>query len=479
VTRLARRAPRPRAAGLAKVLAASLLALGFVGGLGAPVAQAAAPASAASASLPTAAAATPRLVMAGSSDPVHGPYGVTTDTCARCHRAHTGQAASMTTYPSHSQLCLTCHDGTGSSFNVSAQYSDQSIPANDPATRSYYSHDPNDSDAHTLAVNDEFTGVQNRHSECIDCHNAHAATTGKASQATVSSPWKPSGALAAISGLSVVNGPAGDQPTYTFVDGQSASLTAEYQLCFKCHSGNTILLSNAGLPPSQYELDKAVEFNPANASFHPVEAIGTNQSTAMQKSLSDVYGSRRRWALTTTSTVRCTNCHTGGPAVTSSTAIDGDQPVHVSANRGILIAPYLDRVLVARGKPWNAADFALCFSCHSERPFTTNTPAGTTNFVKHRFHVAGIGLTGTGGLSIDTPGDGQGNALCAECHFRLHSTAFAVGTQPYKRLVNFAPDVQPYNGSLTWVQLPPDSQGNGHGTCTLVCHGAVHNARAY
>ena len=88
--------------------------------------------------------------------------------------------------------------------------------------------------------------------------------------------------------------------------------------------------------------------------------------------------------------------------------------------------------------------------------------------------MAGISGSGGGGLSIDTPGDGQGNALCAECHFRLHSTTFAVGTPSYSRLVNFAPDVLPFKGKLEWT-----STSVGHGTCTLTCHGHDHDAQGY
>jgi len=156
--------------------------------------------------------------------------------------------------------------------------------------------------------------------------------------------------------------------------------------------------------------------------------------------------------------------------------------VHASANRGILVAPYLDRTLEPYGKNYTAADFALCFTCHSERPFSTNTSDGTTNFTLHRFHVAGISALipkPTGGTDIDTPGDGQGNATCSECHFRLHSTIYAVGTTPYKRLVNFAPDVLPYNGVLQFSMLPLDSNGVSHGSCTLVCHGVVHDKKDY
>ena len=442
-----------------------------------------APAAASGSTIPMAAPTATKLDP--NIDP-HGPYTITTDRCAMCHRAHTGDGASMITEPTQSQLCLTCHDGTGAAQNVAGEYS--AVPQNVPATRSYYRHDATAADAevgHTLSVRDEFTGVVNRHSVCTDCHNPHEARAGASTQATLSAPWKPSGALAAVSGLRVVNGDPGTTPTYTFLDGQtpSTSMTAEYQLCFKCHSGNTTLLSNDGWTPSRYMLDKAKEFAPTNRSFHPVEAPGTNQTTAMQASLTDVYGSLRRWTLDAQSTVRCTNCHSGGPAVAPDVSLGGTQPVHGSVYRGLLIANYQDRDLEPIHQDFAPTDFALCFTCHSERAYSTNDTT-TTNFSKHRFHVAGIanwaGNNPLTGLSIDVPGDGQGNATCSECHFRLHSTTFAVNNQPPgSRLVSFAPDVLPYNGILSFTLLPTDSNGLSHGTCTLVCHGAPHDAKQY
>ena len=460
----------------------AVAALVATAGLLAPAPATATPAPAA-ATRPstTTAPASARTAGASSTNP-HGPYTVTTDTCATCHRAHTASGSALISDPTQTELCVTCHNGTGSAQNVAGQYSDPSIPANDPATASYYSHTTTVETGHTLAASDEFTGVFNRHSVCADCHNPHEARATNASQPNVSTPWTPSGRLTAVSGLQVVNGPAGTPVSYAFLDGKTTatSMTAEYQLCMKCHSGNTVLLRNAGRPPSQYALDKAVEFNPDNPSFHPVEGPGTNQTAAMGRSLTDVYGTLRRWTLSTTSTIRCTNCHTGGPAVASDASIDSDLPVHVSQFRGLLVANYQDRVLEPRNKAYTNTDFALCFTCHTERPFSQNATTNTTGFSYHRFHVAGIETKGSGGTSIDTAGDGQGNAICSECHFRLHSTVYAVnGQTPNKRLVNFAPNVQPFNGVLNFTLLPVDGSGRGHGTCTLVCHGVEHDKKSY
>ena len=77
---------------------------------------------------------------------------------------------------------------------------------------------------------------------------------------------------------------------------------------------------------------------------------------------------------------------------------------------------------------------------------------------------------GPGGSSIDLPFAGAGNAICSECHFRIHGTALAVneGDRSNPRLVNFAPNVRP-NGST--IEFTKTATG---GTCTLVCHGEAH-----
>ena len=81
---------------------------------------------------------------------------------------------------------------------------------------------------------------------------------------------------------------------------------------------------------------------------------------------------------------------------------------------------------------------------------TAATCALDTNFNWHGYHLNSLGFDGTGGVDIDISGAGQGNATCAECHFRTHGTALAAdGQEPEKGLVNFAPNVQPLNGSLS------------------------------
>ncbi|MHB8275072.1 MAG: cytochrome c3 family protein, partial [Dermatophilaceae bacterium] len=322
-------------------------------------------------------ASVPKALAAAIGPTPHGPYTKVADECATCHRVHTGKNKNLLKSASpQSNLCLTCHDGTGANTDVKAQYTDPAVPQNDPTNRAYYRHDALVATSHTSAELNEFGGVNNRHSECGDCHNPHKANATDSTQTTTG--WTASGRLAGISGVSVVNGAAGTAPTYTFLDGKTpaTSITFEYQLCFKCHSGFTTLPDNTGFTPSKYLLDKGAEFNPNNLSFHPVEAPGTNQTAKMADSLAGT-SPYKQWNFTIGSTIRCSNCHvsSGKYNLVTPPSAGGDLPPHTSQYRGILLRNYRDRLLKPSGEVYDNADFALCYLCHANSPFATETSA--------------------------------------------------------------------------------------------------------
>ncbi len=405
----------------------------------------------------------------------HGPYSTTADQCAICHRQHTGKNKSLLSQPPpQSNLCFTCHDGSGANTNVKAQYTDAAVPANDATTRSYYRHDALVTTTHTRADLNEFGGLSNRHSECGDCHNSHKANATNGTQTTTG--WTASGRLANISGVSVVNGAAGVAPTYTFLNGTTNPVTREYQLCFKCHSGFTTLLSNptgTPTPYSRYELDKGVELNPSNASYHPIEAAGKNTTAAMTNQLAAT-SPYKQWTFSTTSTIRCVNCHGDNRKYNQATppAAGSDLAPHANTYRGVLLQNYRDRALMQSAEAYSAGNFALCYLCHGENPFAdiSGSTNANTNFRFHGFHLGNLPRNTSTSYNIDQAGAGRGFAICAECHFRIHSTTYRVGTQPaYQRLVNFAPSVT--TGATPWSQTGR--------SCTLTCHGASHSSWTY
>jgi hypothetical protein len=100
-------------------------------------------------------------------------------------------------------------------------------------------------------------------------------------------------------------------------------------------------------------------------------------------------------------------------------------------------------------------EFALCFSCHASAPFE-GTGTGGTNFDLHAQHLGGLADASTA------------NAVCAECHYRLHATSAEAGS----KLVNFAPNVVANGGVLEWT-------GTVGRSCTLTCHGFDHSGEGY
>jgi predicted CXXCH cytochrome family protein len=407
---------------------------------------------------------------------IHTSIGISSPDCAACHAAHTAQSEDLIQAPlPASTLCLRCHSGAGSPYDVASQFA--AAPTNDPGTDSYYRHLVQDGSPRQVT--------------CDSCHNPHDANNTRPAMST--SGWTASGDTRAADGEAVTNGAAGTTPTYAPISRSSngGSLTLEYQLCLACHSGATSLPTRGASHPSWWALDKGVELNPANASYHPIEAAGRNQSTQMAASLAGT-SPFKAWNYSIDSTVRCTSCHGDSSTVNQTAtgtpltpAADAQEASHASSNRGLLIAPYRDRVLKASGEAYDPNDFALCYLCHAEAPLKNpnyNPSALDTAFPYHGFHLTNIPSVDGGGTSIDHPGDGEGLAICAECHFRVHSTAesFKPGdTEPVARatgstgLVNFAPNVTgPVSTGPVW-NVPGS---NGGGSCTLICHGVTHTA---
>jgi predicted CXXCH cytochrome family protein len=401
---------------------------------------------------------------------------LTSDACAACHGTHTAQGPTLNREASPiATVCFTCHDGTGANADVATQLS--GATPNDPATDSWYQHPATATDTSHLSDQDaqEFADVTNRHAECADCHQPHLSDDSKTAVTPLG--WTASGAIAGASGVAVTNGAANAVPVFAWQ--KTSSL--EYQLCFKCHSGYTGLTGWNTTSPSRSQLDKAVELNPANLSYHPVEAAGRNTTSELDASLAGP-SSLRLWSgLSTASVIRCASCHASSTAV--APAADATLDNHASANRGILLRPYRDRVLRSASQNFAVGDFGLCFACHSTSPFldvSGTIGRSDTNFGGHGIHVAAMaGNADTGATTnIDKDGDGLGNALCAECHFNQHgssypanSTAVEGAQEPATGLVNFAPNVRPFNGTISFVR-----NANGTSTCTLRCHGKDHNA---
>lgn len=163
--------------------------------------------------------------------------------------------------------------------------------------------------------------VAARHAECVDCHNTHVADTS-----TASAPDTP-GPLKGAWGIAVANGGAGGEPGYS----TARPVQREYEVCFKCHSG---LAGQTGAR------DLALLLNPANASYHPVEASGANATIAAAAWTGSWSAASRTY---------CSDCH-GAYGVYPAAG------PHFSTAPSILRGPYIgaaDRVAGA------------CYQCHN------------------------------------------------------------------------------------------------------------------
>jgi predicted CXXCH cytochrome family protein len=424
-----------------------------------------------------------RFTAADAMEPSpHQAYGLRSDSCAACHSTHGAQAAYLRAEPAPmATLCFRCHDGSGSSTDIRAEFEDPGLPANDPSTASWYSHPATVDGGHTTDREDEFGGIEERHAACADCHQPHRADASLPMPTT--GGWTASGAIKGASGAAVEYDPLTNAATYTWI----RSVDFEYQLCFKCHSGFTELPDGDPAHPSRMAIDKGRELSPNNLSYHPVTAAGTNATAQMANSLLGT-SPYKLWNFGVDSTIRCLNCHGDSQLVPAPGATTPAKPApearlsnHTSRNRGILLANYRDRTLLSALETYDASDFALCFLCHAEAPMVDDSgdPRNDTNFGWHGFHLNSIiGFSEPGaGTDIDIAGAGQGNAVCAECHFRIHGTTDAVNGQPETtRLVNFSPNVRPLGTDpITFVQAP----GAGFGSCTLTCHGKPHDGFLY
>jgi predicted CxxxxCH...CXXCH cytochrome family protein len=171
-------------------------------------------------------------------------------------------------------------------------------------------------------VNETRTDIAaNKHVECADCHNPHAAKFGNHSS-TVPGTAKGSRAttlanvLAGATGVSVTTWGANWAGVATTAYNPSTTTaplvaaTAEWQVCFKCHSGANANVATWGGTAAAAFTDLALEFNPNNAATHPVVAAlpTANRLTAAKLKGGWVPGS----------IMTCSDCH-----ATDSTASKG------------------------------------------------------------------------------------------------------------------------------------------------------------
>lgn len=332
--------------------------------------------------------------------------------CLNCHDPH-GQSDAdgpipQLTLKREEGLCLQCHDGSPAITNIQGELSK---PYRHPVTNYTGRHT---GPAESLPTDFGTTPVNQRHSECEDCHDPHTSRAdalmgvqdGDASKTTLG-----------VSRVAVLNGAAGAPPSYQFIAG-SDTLTApnsEYQLCFKCHSSWTTQPNG--------QTDMAMALNPSNPSYHPVEAAGRDVTI-------DPASFANGW--TKDRITRCGSCH--------GSDFGAVQGPHGSTYPAILKASY-----AASSAPRDMSSNELCFSCHAYSVYGDPAAADATH-QGSRFNKPGV----TAGHAEHV---GQDHVPCYACHVTHGSTNL-----PHLMVTGRSP-------GITDIVFTPTG-----GSCSASCH---------
>ncbi len=321
---------------------------------------------------------------------------VAANACANCHTPHdAGTPERLLVFMGEESVCYSCHRGTVAAHNIEPEFHKASVH---PIELTAGLHDPTED-----AINPP------RHVECVDCHNPHGA------RAQVATPPEAPGPLFGVKGMNAAG---------SVVD----PLTKGYELCFRCHADSVdrgTALVNRIVP----ETNTRREFDPGNASYHPVVTVGKNPNVP---SLIDPY--------TESSIIACTDCHNNdqGPGA------GGNGP---AGPHGSAFEPILERQLVLTdfvGE--NSGTYAMCYKCHDRDVLMIEATPGL-----HRKHVV------------------EKLCACTTCH-DPH------GVAGNTHLINFNPDyvTAGSNGRLEFID-----RGAGSASCSLTCHGQDHEDKGY
>jgi predicted CXXCH cytochrome family protein len=326
--------------------------------------------------------------------------------CENCHAPHTaGTKPRLLNFANEEMNCFSCHAGTVAAKDIQAEFNKFSAH---PILRTTGIHDPMENPINS-----------SRHVECADCHNPHASKGN-----TASAPLA-SGALTGVKGVNasgaIIN-----------------PIVNQYELCFRCHA-DSVARGPALIERQISQTNKRIQFDPANASYHPIESIGKNP---VSPSLIP--------PLTSSSRIYCTDCHNSDQSPSTGNA--GPNGPH-----GSIFTPILERELILKeGSTESFGNYALCYKCHDRNSILGDQSFRATNSTGqdrgHRFHI------------VDQ------KAACCTCH-----DAHGVATQA--RLINF--DLGSVTNSISNGRLEFVGAGPSSGNCSLTCHGVDHAATAY
>jgi len=361
-----------------------------------------------------------------------GYVTVANNGCESCHRPHAAGAAPRGLKAIEEATCGSggsqCHGSSGVGRNIEAELTKLYSHPTYRTTPSV--HDAAESPTNPSAFLPEQSSAQPRHAECADCHNGHASyaasTVAPKGNGFVSGVW-------GVDSNNFVRQPSGTPASVN-----------EYEICYKCHADSANKPQESGMPDPPYpdrvarQFNMRLMFDPANPSYHPVEAPGRNLS---------VPSLIAPW--TTASIMYCTDCHDNNQGPKAPTPGAGPAGPHGSVYKHLLAGRYdMDNEYTTE----SSAAYALCYKCHNR-----NVILSTQSFRGHDQHVRDL------------------RASCSICHDPHGISSTQGNSTNNSALINFDRRfVTPSSGILR-----ADISPNGSTLCWLTCHGKNHSATGY
>lgn len=243
----------------------------------------------------------------------HGPYFGNPDACGACHVAHVAYSEPLIQKPSQTQICLVCHDGTGSIYNV---------------YNAVYGFGPLSGSTHFHPVANTGNPAVGSVIECAYCHNPHGSSAKLLwdfwdRTTAASGVYGPGFCLichgSADRGFPSVEDPAVSYWVYTLGDHSNGPHAAHYQevdpllpasgtrvTCVSCHRQHAsdsvrFLVYGGGVP-----LCTQCHVTAGSGSVHAVTAFSRTGSVHDVYGISDSYDAG----------LLCTSCH--GPHTVAS-----------------------------------------------------------------------------------------------------------------------------------------------------------------
>lgn len=358
--------------------------------------------------------------------------------CIGCHAPHNATGAVRLLRGAYEQDCIACHSGTSyispAPTSVFAEYAAPKV--GHPIPSGTNQHDA----VETVLLNN------NRHSTCVDCHDAHSSNPVK----TFPPPPLIRASQNGVAGISATDGVTVLNPAVN-----------QYENCFRCHgtssgkAANTIFgylpvrAVSAGDP-----LNLIPQFSINSPSSHPVTHLRNSPlpQPSLLLNMLNLDGITQGRVMGTQ--ILCTDCHNSddnrefggagpnGPHGSKWTHIlERQYLANQSPGPGQLITNLYPNPDLSVNGP-----YALCGKCHN----LAGQIMKNTSFTQHAFHI-------NSGFS------------CSVCH-TPHGMGATSATISGQRLVNFDVNVVAQNAST------PIAYSRVANTCVLACHGAAHNS---